>query len=138
MAATAAQISYGALLGLGNGASPQVFTSVLEVVEFSGPGVSLPTVKVTNLTSPNRTEEYVAGMKDGKSVTFTCNLIQGNQSLLKNWVDAGLRTDWKVTNPGSLISRIFGATPESWEEMGYSVSGVLQVKVGMKIAGSIS
>lgn len=138
MTATAAVISYGTLLGLGDGTSPEVFTSVLEVVKFEGYGVTLPQVKVTNLTSPNRSEEYVSGIKDGKSTTFECNLIAGNEVILKNWVDAGLRSNWKVTKPGSLTARYFAGTPESWEEMGYDVSGVLRVKVGIKIAGSIS
>ncbi len=138
MTATAAQIGYGTLLELGDGSSPEGFTAVLEVTDFTGLSVTLPQTKVTNLTSPNRTEEYVSGIKDGGTPTFTCNLIVGNQSILKAWVDAGLRSNWKLVLPTPLATRNFAATPASWEEMGMTPSGVLQVKVGMKIAGAIT
>lgn len=137
MTATASVISYGTTLGLGDGASPEVFTAILEVFEFSGVKSKRPQVDASNLTSPNQTKEYVAGMIDPESCTFKVRLIPGNEVIIKNWYDAGLRSNWKLTKPGSLVARYFSATPESWAEMGFVVSGLVEGEVGFKIAGAI-
>lgn len=138
MTATAAQIGYNTLLQLGNGASPEVFTTVLEVKKIDRVGSTSAQVEATNLTSPNRTKEYVSGLQDGDTVTFTYNLITGNQVLMKAWYDGGVRSNWKVVLPGTLAARTFGATPASWGEGSFDPSGVLEGTIGLKIAGAIT
>lgn len=73
---TAAVLGSGATLGLGDGASPQVYTTIAEVLRCGPIGSSNPEVDVTNLDSTAK--EYIAGLADGNNVEFECNWVVGN------------------------------------------------------------
>jgi len=74
---TAAVLGSGATLQLGDGASPQVYTTVAEVLRCGPIGSTNPEVDVTNLDSTAK--EYIAGLADGNTVEFDVNYIQGTQ-----------------------------------------------------------
>ena len=73
---TVAVLGSGATLGLGSGASPQVYTTIAEVLRCGPIGSSNPEVDVTNLDSTAK--EYIAGLADGNTVEFECNWVVGN------------------------------------------------------------
>jgi len=76
MEMTAAVLGSGATLQLGSGASPQVYTTIAEVLRVGSIGSTNPEVDVTNLDSTAK--EYIAGLADGNTVEFEMNWVAGN------------------------------------------------------------
>ena len=61
----------------GDGASPEVFTKIPEVLSISGFGEMSELVEVTNLDSAGQ-KEYIAGNADGQEFDVECNHLDGN------------------------------------------------------------
>lgn len=77
-----ADIGYGATFEIGDGASPEVFTEVAEVVSITPPGATVEKIDTTHLQSPNRYREKVASIKDSSDVSFTVNATPANLVVL--------------------------------------------------------
>ena len=101
---TSAVLGKNATLQLGSGASPQVYTTIAEVMRCGPIGSTNPEVDVTNLDSTAK--EYIAGLADGNNVEFDVNFISGNtqQESLRTSQAAGstvnLRMVW-MTSPNT-------------------------------------
>lgn len=98
---TAAVLGSGATLQLGSGASPQVYTTIAEVLRVGPIGSSNPEVDVTNLDSTAK--EYIAGLADGNTVEFEMNWVAGNtqQQSLRTSQAAGSTVNMKMVWPVS-------------------------------------
>ena len=98
---TAAVLGKNATLQLGSGASPQVYTTIAEVLRCGPIGSTNPEVDVTNLDSTAK--EYIAGLADGNSVDFDVNFLSGNtqHTSLRTSAAAGstinLRMVWQTS-----------------------------------------
>jgi len=98
---TVAVLGKNATLQLGSGASPQVYTTIAEVLRCGPIGSTNPEVDVTNLDSTAK--EYIAGLADGNNVEFDVNYIAGNtqQDSLRTSQAAGstvnLRMVWQTS-----------------------------------------
>ena len=97
----------GTLLKGGNGASPETFTTVAEVLSVSGPSMTAETIDVTNHDSANATREFLTSFKDGGEVSFSINYIPSNAThknatggLLDAYVNRTLR-NWQLVFPTS-------------------------------------
>lgn len=67
---------FGTLLKVGDGASPEVFTSVAEVIgPITGPGIGVDSVEVTDTESPNTHREYIPGLVDAGEISFDMNFL---------------------------------------------------------------
>lgn len=97
---TLAKIGYGTQLKMGDGASPEVFTAIAEVHNFSGPGKTQEAVDATHTDSPSRTKEKIAGMAE-----------EGDVQIDINWVPSDATQD----NTDGLRSKIGSATPTNFE-----------------------
>lgn len=138
MPATLAKRGYGTQLKLGNGASPPLFTAFAEVKSISGFGINKPLEEATHLESPDDTKEYIPGMKDGKTPTFTCNLTTANATILKNLIDSSTNSTFQLVYPGTLPDFRFDGTPTDWEIGAATAAGILEVTFQIKIAGAIT
>jgi len=98
---TVAVLGSGATLGLGDGASPQVYTTIAEVLRVGPIGSTNPEVDVTNLDSTAK--EYIAGLADGNTVEFDMNWVTGNteQVSLRTSQAAGDTVNLQLTWPTS-------------------------------------
>lgn len=98
---TSAVIGAGSTLQLGSGASPQVYTTIAEVLRCGPIGSTNPEVDVTNLDSTAK--EYIAGLADGNTVEFDLNYIAGNtqQSSLRSSQAAGSTVNLRMVWPTS-------------------------------------
>lgn len=135
---TAAVLGSGATLQLGDGASPQVYATIAEVLRCGPIGSTNPEVDVTNLDSTAK--EYIAGLADGNTMEFDVNYIQGvSQQSLRASQAAGSTVHIKMTWPNSpqtsatfelvmLTFEMGETTPEN--QMTASMSG--------RISGSIT
>ena len=73
---TNAKLGAGSSLKLGDGASPETFTLIAEVLRTGPIGQTVPEVDVTHLSSTAK--EYIGGLPDGEQVEFELNFIAGN------------------------------------------------------------
>ena len=98
---TSAVLGSGATLQLGSGASPQVYTTIAEVLRVGPIGSSNPEVDVTNLDSTAK--EYIAGLADGNTVEFEMNWVAGNsqQQSLRTSQASGSTVNMKMVWPVS-------------------------------------
>lgn len=72
---TQVKSSFGTLLQLGDGGAPEAFTTIAEVLDIAGPALSHDTEEVTNHSSPNGWEEFIATIGRSGEVTFPVNFI---------------------------------------------------------------
>ena len=97
--ASAAFHAHGSLLKMGDGGSPESFTTVAEITSLSGPALTQETIDVTSHDSSNGWREFIGGLKDAGEVSATLNYLPTNatqndsagliyvlgQGTLKNW-----------------------------------------------------
>ena len=95
----------GVLLQRSAGGSPDVFSTVGEVLSFDGPSRSLPTEDVTSFDST--WQEQIAGIPDGGQVTFGMNYIPGNgqQIGLQEDLENGTLRAFRLVMTDSAASR---------------------------------
>jgi hypothetical protein len=137
MSQTLAQIAYLSLLKMGTG-SPPVYTTVAEVKVVEGFGYTNEFLEATHMESPNRGKEWISGLQDGETLTFTCNLTTANAATLKTAMDAGLNIPFQLDLAGSLPTYSFVGSPASWHILNITPNGILEVECGVKISGGIT
>src|SRR3546814_13366979 len=105
---TEAKIGHGVHLARGDGASPQVFTNVAELIDLSTPSMTKDQVEATHTDSTDGFREFIPGLKDGGEFSATMNFIPGNATqgnasggLLNDFINETTTRDWKITFPGS-------------------------------------
>lgn len=67
--------AFGTAFQIGNGATPEVFTSIAEVVAIGGPGLAMEVVDVTSHGSAGAFREKVGGLLDGGDITLDLNFV---------------------------------------------------------------
>ena len=87
----------GATLAVGDGASPEVFTTIAEVIEVTGPDSSNDEIETTNLSSTAK--EFIAALKDNGSCDFEAHFNPSNTQHGNLWDDADAATvkNYKLT-----------------------------------------
>jgi predicted secreted protein len=93
--------SKGSALKLGDGGSPEVFTTVAEVLNISGPQLDSETIDVTNMDSPGSYREFLQSFKNAGTVTFGINFQPNisSHSGLVSLFNAGTKRNWKIVFP---------------------------------------
>lgn len=105
MAASKARIGYGTLLQRRLSTSPDVWQTIAERVNISGPGMSRDAPDVTHMDSPDGWREFIAGLKDGGEIGVEGNFIPEDEShnaetgLLTEF-DSDVRATWRIVFPG--------------------------------------
>lgn len=141
MAETQAQIGYGTLLKMGNGASPQTFTTIAEVVSIDGFGFSASELEVTHMESPGGYLERISGMKDGDTMTVLCNMLRDQSLSTKARWEAGQNIDFEINFPNvttTLPDFDFTAAPLGWHVRGIQPNAALQIELTMRISAAIT
>ena len=97
---TSAVLGLGTALQVSDAASPEVYTTIAEVLTISGPQLTAEDVEVTNMDSTAK--EYISGISDGGSINFELNWIaQTQQTTLRDDVEAGTARNYRVVFPTS-------------------------------------
>lgn len=73
---------FGTAFQRGDGAGPEVFTSVADTTNISGPGLSRETIDVTSHSSPDAWMEFIGGLKDGGEVSLDVNYAPAMHDVL--------------------------------------------------------
>lgn len=140
---TLAKLGYGSLLKKGNGASPEVFNTIAEVMEVSGFGAERALIEVTNFDSANSFREYIAGMKDGVQFTIKATFLPNTTSQdfstgLGGDFEAGTAKNFKLIMTGTLGTFTFAALVLGWKPDTISPTGAITATFTFKVTGSIS
>ncbi len=69
---------FGVQFKTGDGASPEVFTAVAEVLSVGGPTINRDVIEATHTDSLNNYKEFLSGLTDGGEVTVTMNFLPGD------------------------------------------------------------
>ena len=95
---TSAVAGIGTTFQSGDGASPEIFTTVAEVLSFSGPELSAEEIDVTNLDSSGGFKETIAGLRDAGAVTLELNWHKhASQVSIRDKLAAGTSDNYRIT-----------------------------------------
>ena len=83
--------SQGVTLGVGNTASPVVYTDIADITEITGPDGSAGEIETTDLSSTSKT--FIRGLTDNGSVSFTLNYIPANTQHAQLFADFSSATE---------------------------------------------
>ena len=136
---TSAVLGSGATLQLGSGASPQVYTTIAEVLRCGPIGSTNPEVDVTNLDSTAK--EYIAGLADGNTVEFTMNWVSGNaqQQSLRSSQAAGSTVNLRMKWPNSpQTTAVFDLVLLNFEMGETTPEAQMTAQASGRVSGSIT
>ena len=93
--------SQGTTIGIGDGASPEVYTTIPQVTSLSGPDGSASEINVTNLSST--AQEFILGLKDEGSISLDIIWDERDttHTLLRTTFASGASTNFRITDAGS-------------------------------------
>ncbi len=128
----------GALFKRGDAASPEVFTTITQLVNIGEVGVERSLIDVTNLASTIR--EYRAAIADGAEIDldFQYDSDDAQQTGLKTDLDNATVRNFTITiqdSPVALFS--FSGLVTSWK-ISNPIDQVVPLTVRVKITGSLS
>lgn len=112
---TLAVLSAGTKIGIGDGASPEVYNRIPEILSMGTPEITRETIEVSSLDSTSK--EYISGLADGGSIPLEGNWISSDtyQQQLKTAATAGTAMTFLIELPDSPQTKVlFTATPESF------------------------
>ena len=132
--------SFGTLLQIGDGATTEVFTTIAEVMDISGPGLAQATAEVTSHTSTNRYREFIATVKDGGEISFDINFVPTDGTHdpttgLLSVFESGASTNYQIVFPDTgsttwaLPAIVTGFEPAE------PVDGALTASLTLKVSG---
>ena len=78
MPATEARSAQNTYFSTGDGASPEVFTELAEVVSIGGPNETADEIDATHLRSPSGYREFIQSFKDGGELPLELNFVPGS------------------------------------------------------------
>jgi hypothetical protein len=135
--ATQAVTSHGTFLKVGDGADPEVFVTIAEVKDISGPGTRLNTEDATNHDSGGW-REPVPTLLEGGEVTFDINYYTGaTQTSMREDMEARTRRTYQMVLPTTPAETLeFNGYVTNFE---YSapVEGILSASCTIMVTGPI-
>ncbi len=127
-----------AVLGAGNAASPEVFTTIAQLVNIGEVGVERSLIDTTNLASTIR--EYKGAIPDGTEVDFDFQYDPDNaqQTALKTRLDANTTINYRVTLSDSPATTFtFAGLVVSWK-ISNPIDNIVPLAVRIKVTGSLT
>jgi predicted secreted protein len=137
---TEARIAYGTLLQFGNGASPETFTSLAEVNNITGPGMSRELPDATHMESPGGWREFIGGLKDAGEITVECNHLPNNVTQdastgILSFFASGATKNWQMVFPTSPpITWGFEAVISAFEP-DFPIDDKMMLSITLKVSG---
>lgn len=112
--------AYGSALQLGDGGSPEVFTSIAEIINLTPPQMSRDEIDVTSNSSSDGYREFISGLRDGGEVEVEANWLptnatqDGSTGVLETFND-NVNHNWKIILPGSIATIAFSGFVTAFE-----------------------
>lgn len=133
-----AKTGIGGKLQVGNGASPEVFTDIAEIVSIDGPNLSLEEKDATTLDSGG-VKQTIPGLVDYGSLDLEMYFIKhSTQTQLRGDATSRVERHYKITMPTSPTTvGTFTGYVNKWGQ-GMSPTDPMSAKVGIKINSAIT
>lgn len=128
--------SQGAVIALGDGASPEVFTDIANVTSISGPTLAASDIEVTDLSSAAK--EFLQGLEDPSVVTLTCYYASANtqHQTMRDRVGSNTADNYRITlSDASTIS--FSARVNEFS-LDLGVDAAVGMSLSLKISGAVT
>lgn len=135
---TIAKLSNGTLLKLGDGAGPEVFTTIPEVDKVTGPAVKFDLVDVSSHDSPGLFREYIPGFSDGDMIRAALNWRASNAVHKRLRVDqyAATLRNVKLIFPDSSDNTVLSSTYIQELAPNADAGKQMAANLGFKITGA--
>jgi predicted secreted protein len=135
---TKAKMTKGLRIQRGDGGGTEVFTTIGEITNFSGPNESADQVDVTSFDSTAR--EFIAGMNDNGEVSFDMNFLgnDAQQQGLRTDLRNGTLRNFKVLLADSTVSPTtfaFSAIVTSFDGPKGGVGQAVTASIKVKLSG---
>lgn len=136
--ATSAVSSHGTFLKVGDGADPEVFTTIAEVKDISGPAMSLNMEDATSHDSGGWREE-IATLLEAGDISFDVNYIgDTTQNVLETAQYDRERLNFQMVFPLTpAVTKGFSGYVTSFE-FGAPVEGILTASVTIRVSGAVT
>jgi len=94
-------LGYGTLLERGNGATPEVFTAIAEVLDINGPNRSRDFEDVSHMQSPDGYDEWLPKLKSGGELAFDLHFLpfHASQDALNDDYESGRKGNYRIRWP---------------------------------------
>lgn len=137
--ATTAFIGSGSLLKLGDGASPEVFSTIYEVRNIGDLGQENDLIEATHMLSTAK--EYIYGLADGVELPVVVSYKPTDTSHVALLAAQAARTtkNFKLTMPsgGGSLTFSFSALIRGWK-LPLSPNEIAEMTFTLKISGAIT
>lgn len=136
---TKATSGVGVKIQIGDAAEPEVFTTIAEITDFNGPNETSPSIDVSNFDSEAR--EFIAGLKDGGEVTFSCNFVGSNaqQQALRTAQKNRVKKNFKILINDAALDADKTTIELAANVTGFSLTGsvdaAIKAAISLKVSG---
>lgn len=135
---TIAKSSFGVQLKIGDGGGIEVFTTIAEVRDVSGPQFALGTEEVTAHDGTGW-RESVSTLKDGGDITFDLNFNNAaTQTALYTDFANATRRNFQLVIPTTVPKTLAFAAFVTGFEMGLPVEGAITASVTLSITNTVT
>lgn len=145
MSASQGQIGYKADIQYGDGASPEVFTSIAETTSIDPSDPQFDEVEFTHLESPDRVREFKPTFLDMGELKCEANYIPGNATQEQIFTDraAGTSRNWryriKDNTTGSVLrTATFPGYVKSAKEGPITTTDKIALAFTIRIGGAVT
>ena len=136
---TNALIGFGITLQRGDGADPEVFSDVAQIVSLNPPQYTADAIDATHSHSPNAHREFIAGLIDAGEVSGEIHFVPTTSA---PFVGSDMLTDMKarvlrsyrIVFPGEEVQVTFGAIVTAFQPQA-PFDGKMTASYSMKISG---
>lgn len=136
--ATSARSSHGTLLKVGDGGSPEAFTTIAEVLDISGPGTTLNTEDATNHDSGGW-REPIPTILEGGEVTFELNYYKSaSQTSMRTDMTNRTKRNFQMVLPLTVPETLSFAGYVTNFEYSAPVEGILRASCTIMVTGPIT
>lgn len=130
----------GTLLKVGNGASPESFTTIPEVHKLTAPSIKFDLLDTTSHDSTSGFKEYIPGLADGENIGFSFWFVPSNS------VHQGVRDDSLAKTLRNFEVIFPDASDNTMDQAAYvtmftptaDINTVLVVAAQAKVTGPVS
>lgn len=134
-------IGYGSAVRVHDGVTPKPggWFELGKVNNISPPNEQTDQVERTHMKSPNRTKQFVSGLKDPGDMTIGLNYVPGNGTELYiiAWRKTGENREVEVGLAESLEADTFEAFPLGFAPGSLEPSGLMTADLNLKVAGAV-
>lgn len=115
-----------------------VWTPLAEVTGIDGPSRSKETVDVTSLDSTNGYREFIAGFRDGGTVSLSMNFTAATFAIANTQFESDANFQYKIVLPDSVNTGIEFEGLLTDSPIGVEVGAQVKADITIKVSGAIT